>query len=114
MKLEIEIEITDELLDAIADRVVAKLPAAGAEIPAEEDYLGLGAAAEKKEEAKVPTVEEAQDAAVAYINAGKDKAQKDKRKAQIKALSPKHGGDKVSEIPEGNRAAFIQAVKALK
>ena len=118
--MKLETEITDELLDAIADRVIARLhDVALPDTPEPEDDLTGGAAAEL---ATMPTVEQAMDATVDALKrlggASKDPKEKKAATDKVKALLAKHvpkGKEaRATEVPEAGRAAYIEAAGKLK
>lgn len=105
--MRLEIEITDELLNAIADRVVSKLPAGKTED--DDDMLG-GAT-----EAEPPKLEAVQDAiSQAIKRAGGDAAAKAKVKAVLAAHVPSGKDARAPEVPESSRAKCVEALGKVK
>ncbi len=64
--------------------------------------------------AETTTTEDPVSAAfLAYMD-GTEGAERDARKAKVKAILKKVGAEKVTDVPEGKKAAFIKAMGDLK
>ena len=112
--MKLEFELDDAALTFIADRLADKMTlhlesggvAEPAAAEAEDDMFG-----ESEPKKTALTVTECQDAARAYIGAGKDK---DARKKKVIAVLTKFGVERVAELPAEKMEKFVADIQKLK
>lgn len=113
--MKLELELSDETVEALATAIASKITVNGATAEAAEenddDLLGGDSAKDAK---PAMTLDEVQDLVRGTIGAGKDKAAKDAIKTKVKAVLKKFDVAAVSDMDAANYEKFAAELKKIK